>query len=202
MAGNINPNIPTIGQPNSTEAADIVSSFETLRDALNAVLNSENKVDGSAIAKNSITPSNLKIIDSEKLMPTAGIVRGSSTLTLSTSFQDIAGATLTIKPSFKSNLFVDTRIVGYLKRSLKAGSAFAQSSLKINSDSELEDIALYGLIESMDGTVGNATQHYKIPMEANTEYKISLRAKLEYTGELPETRTLNGSFKYMLLAAE
>lgn len=46
MTGTLSPSIPTIGQPNSTEDADIKSALETLRDGLNAILNSDNTVMG------------------------------------------------------------------------------------------------------------------------------------------------------------
>lgn len=45
MTGTVAPSLPTLGDPNATEDADVRSSFVTLRDALNAVLDSSNKLD-------------------------------------------------------------------------------------------------------------------------------------------------------------
>lgn len=43
----MNPPIPTIGEPNSTEAADIVSALTILRDVINGNLDSANVANGS-----------------------------------------------------------------------------------------------------------------------------------------------------------
>jgi hypothetical protein len=45
MPGTIAPPVPTIGQPNSTEDSDLREAIITLRDAMNAVFNSSNKID-------------------------------------------------------------------------------------------------------------------------------------------------------------
>ena len=52
MTGSLAPTIPTIGQPNSTEDVDVKTSLETLRDGLNAVLNSDNTVMGMQTYRN------------------------------------------------------------------------------------------------------------------------------------------------------
>jgi hypothetical protein len=45
MPGTLAPSIPTIGQPNSTEDSDVRESLITIRNGLNAVLNSSNGID-------------------------------------------------------------------------------------------------------------------------------------------------------------
>lgn len=52
MTGSLSPTLPTVGQPNSTEDAKVKSSLETLRDGLNAVLNSDNTVMGMNTYRN------------------------------------------------------------------------------------------------------------------------------------------------------
>jgi hypothetical protein len=49
MTGTLAPTIPTIGDPNATEDADVRSALVTLRDGINAVLTSANKLDGAQI---------------------------------------------------------------------------------------------------------------------------------------------------------
>lgn len=52
MTGSVSPTLPVIGQPNSTEDPKVKGSFETIRDALNAVLNSDNTIMGQTMYRN------------------------------------------------------------------------------------------------------------------------------------------------------
>lgn len=59
MTGSVNPNLPTIGDPNSTEDADVRNSFITLRDALNAVLTPANALDGATLGAATVSDAKL-----------------------------------------------------------------------------------------------------------------------------------------------
>lgn len=51
MPGTISPNLPVLGEQNTVADPETRESLETLRDALNGILNSENKVDPSLFAE-------------------------------------------------------------------------------------------------------------------------------------------------------
>jgi hypothetical protein len=62
--GTINPAIPTVGQPNSTEDVDIRNGMITIRDEINGNLDNDNiknaaNIAGSKLAANSVAPSKL-----------------------------------------------------------------------------------------------------------------------------------------------
>lgn len=62
--GTINPSIPTVGQPNSTEDVDIRDGMTTIRDEINGNLDNANiknaaNIAGSKLADNSVAPSKL-----------------------------------------------------------------------------------------------------------------------------------------------
>lgn len=69
MTGTLNPNIPTIGEPNSTEDVDIREGMIILRDGLNAILGASNKVEAfeeSKIESKHIKNETIKAEDLEK----------------------------------------------------------------------------------------------------------------------------------------
>jgi hypothetical protein len=55
MTGTINPTLPVAGEPNSTADPKILGSLKTLRDEINALLNSENEIPTSALAESKVT---------------------------------------------------------------------------------------------------------------------------------------------------
>lgn len=85
MTGTLAPAIPTLGDPNSTEDADVRNSLITLRDGLNAVLTSANGLDPATIAANSLALSKLVNGTSGQLL----VANGSGVWTAVSSSGDV-----------------------------------------------------------------------------------------------------------------
>jgi len=88
--GTINPAIPTIGQPNSTEDADIRNGMITIRDEINGNLDNDNiksaaNILGSKLATNSVAPSKLTNGTAGQLL----IANGSGVVTSTTVTGDV-----------------------------------------------------------------------------------------------------------------
>lgn len=88
--GTINPSIPTIGQPNSTEDADIRDGMVTIRDEINGNLDNDNikaaaNIAGSKLATNSVAPSKLSNATSGQLL----IANASGVITATTVSGDV-----------------------------------------------------------------------------------------------------------------
>lgn len=110
--GQINPTIPTLGDPNATEDADIRSALITIRDVLNGNIDSDNLANAAVIAANiadnaiatakyqdgSVTNPKLadNTISSDKLGLESfhDVASGDTTIT-GTSYQDITGISYT-----------------------------------------------------------------------------------------------------------
>jgi hypothetical protein len=66
MTGTINPELPSGGEPRSTADGKIKGSLITLRDGINALLNSENKIPSASLAESKLTWYTPKVIATEE----------------------------------------------------------------------------------------------------------------------------------------
>jgi hypothetical protein len=96
MSGNLTPPIPIIGQPNSAEDPIVKEAIEYLRNGLNAILNSENKVDPTLFPGGALT--------SQYFKPTVGMTTQTTTASMTTGEADITGTEKAIQVPVESYL--------------------------------------------------------------------------------------------------
>lgn len=127
---------------------------------------------------------------SRNLKPTAGIVAASEDLTLTTSYQDVPGATLEITPAVASKLLV-TAVFAFSESS----SGGASGTVNFNGEDQAIEARANADVSSASDT---RAQVYSLDLavEKNT---IKLRAK--YLGAKGKALAGSTRFLYQLVAA-
>ena len=146
----------------------IMSDFDQVIAEVDGKLNSENLEDGgvetSDLADAAVT--------SRKAKLTAGIITPSTSLTLTSSYKDVAGAVLEITPDVASNLLV----VAIFDFHIILGPITCLGTLKVDAIAEESRHAESTVGSGVGGDRRTVSQVYLIPLSA-AAHTIQMRAK-------------------------
>jgi hypothetical protein len=190
--------IPELGKQGNTEHPKVNAAIQ----ALNAILGGENKVKGAGIESGAVEEEKIKdgATTSRKSKLSVGVVSASgSDLTLTTSYQDVPGASLEITPAVASVLLVHAVFdLGFIAG---ASAVFeAVGTMKVDSDAEQARLAVLTVrLVTTESQRASVAQTYAIPLTA-AKHTLKLRAKRGAENGAV-CYTANTSFSYLLLAS-
>lgn len=168
MTGSISPNLPSKGEPLGTADKRVRESLVTIRDGLNALLNSENKIPGSSLAKEGVGADRLVATAGSELKGfKAGLLAPSADLALTNAYQDVPGAEAKISVPVAGRLIVVASF-----SFLSGGVNEYWGTLRVDStDESYGAFCIHG-----SSTSPSATQVF-LPSVAAGERTLKLRSK-------------------------
>lgn len=173
MTGTINPTLPVTGEPNSTADPKVLGSLKTLRDEINALLNSENKILGSKIEKEGI--------GAEQLAPAAKLGRWYTPKIIPTeeSRENAAFGTLTTADEIKNVVLPENglMLIGYRARAKSSVTGQGSACIFLGNNQLKSFIG-----ESSERGIGGTTWKYLF-----TSPELTLQATPE--GETADAST-------------
>lgn len=216
----------------ATPQADGFNSVEdpkiaTAIGVLNGLLTGANLLDGAQIAPGTLPSTGLidnsvttpKILDanvttaklangavtSPKFTPTNGLVQASGDLTLTGSFADVAGATVTFTPSVASYALVWATFDLQAVDGVASGSAYvmeAYGTLTVDGVAQTKQAELRNLSQgtsAVDADIrGTVSQVYRVALDT-TSHTLKLQAK-QNLGVSGTCYAVGTQFLYMLVA--
>lgn len=188
MAGNLTPPIPVIGLPNSEEDPVVKESLEYLRDAINSVLNNENKIDPSLFPGGALT--------SQFFKPTCGITTMTSGSGMTTVEADVSGTEKAIQVAVESYL-----LTWYTFDILNGATSGKNTCI---GNFKLDNVISGPSVVSQANINGRFTlSEFAINTLSPGEHKIKLSQIFSSTGTVSEAPTLitaSTRLMYMLVA--
>lgn len=184
--------LPKLNQTGANEWADVQDNDEAIKKVVNGELDNGNLRTGAGIVA-----AKLASIGSEIKGFSVGSKSASEDLTLTSSYQDVPGASLEITPTVESKLIV---LAAYNFTFTEHVQGFKYyGTLKVDSGSEQSNVAkLGGNNASFEATV---FQPYVLTLSA-AKHTINMRAKGEVNAAAsPKVLKTNTGFVYLLLAA-